>query len=342
MRKKYIVSPFYDYTFIILCPLIIVLLAFVLNLFSFSKETTNILGFPLLFFVSIKLLITSGHIYLSFFRTHLNKKVLKKHVGKFSLALSLVFGLLYFSDTCFGLSIIVLIWWDVWHTSMQSFGFGRIYDVRAGNDPKMSRTQDWILNLVIYIGPILAGLTLKDHVLDSFVAADKTLNSYYFFDFVQWIDMNQFNIRILVIGLGILYIIYYILFTAKIMKKGYVLSTEKTVLYFTFAGVNIYAWGFNGLLLGYFIVNVFHGIQYYFFVFCNEIRSPNQVFNKFGRYQVLFFVLFFLATFLIAVVSEGGARVGSYGRFWYVLILSASFYHYWVDGFVWSVRKRDV
>jgi hypothetical protein len=64
-----------------------------------------------------------------------------------------------------GVSVLVTFW-DVYHSALQTFGFARIYDARAGNDPAVSRRLDWWLNQLFYVGPILAGATMMDHFED--------------------------------------------------------------------------------------------------------------------------------------------------------------------------------
>ena len=61
---------------------------------------------------------------------------------------------------------VLATFWDVYHSSLQTFGLGRLYDKIAGNDPRVGRRLDIALNLYIYAGPIAAGATLMDHVDD--------------------------------------------------------------------------------------------------------------------------------------------------------------------------------
>jgi hypothetical protein len=33
--------------------------------------------------------------------------------------------------------MVLVVWWDVVHSSLQTFGLGRIYDARRGNPPAL-------------------------------------------------------------------------------------------------------------------------------------------------------------------------------------------------------------
>ena len=44
---------------------------------------------------------------------------------------------------------IAATFWDVYHSAMQTFGLGRIYDARTGNNPNKGRRLDAAFNLLI-------------------------------------------------------------------------------------------------------------------------------------------------------------------------------------------------
>ena len=105
--------------------------------------------------------------------------------------------------------------------------------------------------------------------------------------------------------------------------------------------VSIYTWGFNSFGEAFFIMNFFHALQYFGIVWAFEKRNMLKLFHldrlPFGK--PLAAVLF---------VAVGGA----YG-FWvealdtsiealWAVTLIVSIMHFWYDGFVWSVRKKQV
>jgi hypothetical protein len=90
----------------------------------------------------------------------------------------------------FVVASVLTVWWDVYHSSLQTFGLGRIYDQRAGNDVHLARRADYLFNLVLYAGPVLAGVNLWAH-LKSFkkfdaVDADFLSLMHFWYDGFVW------------------------------------------------------------------------------------------------------------------------------------------------------------
>jgi hypothetical protein len=109
-----------------------------------------------------------AHLAAVGFRSHLNPQITRRNPLRFTLvplALLVACGL---SPWVLVITSVVATFWDVYHSSMQTFGLGRIYDMRTGNDPRAGRRLDMIFNLFLYAGPIAAGITLMDHVEDSY------------------------------------------------------------------------------------------------------------------------------------------------------------------------------
>src|SRR5262249_53678429 len=107
---------------------------------------------------------THAHLAIVFFRTHLNRDVFRRYPHRFAtVPVALFFASVVF-DWVFVAASVLTVWWAVYHSSLQTFGLGRIYDRRAGNDPEAGRTADYWFNLVIYAGPVLAGVNLARHL----------------------------------------------------------------------------------------------------------------------------------------------------------------------------------
>ena len=49
---------------------------------------------------------------------------------------------------------------------MQTSGLERNYDNHTGNDSRLGCRLDAAFNLLFYVGPIVAGVTLMDHIED--------------------------------------------------------------------------------------------------------------------------------------------------------------------------------
>ena len=104
----------------------------------------------------------------------------------------------------------------------------------------------------------------------------------------------------------------------------------------------IWAWGFLPPLEAFFIANLFHGLQYFAIVWCVEKKNVRRVFGL-GRIERGSF----LALLAFAAVLLGGGFLYEIGlnaslRWSASVALVVSLMHFWYDGFVWSVRKREV
>jgi len=107
-----------------------------------------------------------------------------------------------------------------------------------------------------------------------------------------------------------------------------------TTLYCT-----LFAWGFNKFGDAYFIVNLFHAVQYFALVWAMERhKSGTILFRIEARLgKVRAFLCFFIPPVLLGTWMEFRAN-----HFAICLLLTCVLLHFWYDGFIWSVRKREV
>lgn len=181
---------------------------------------------------------------------------------------------------------VLATFWDVYHSGMQTFGFSRIYDRKAGNDPMTGRNLDWALNQLLYAGPILAGSTMMDHIED--FEEYEEVGSVFFTSIPGFMNAHQAYLSWPILCGGTLFIVYYALAQWRLHQAGQKISVQKTFLLVSTGLVSIYTWGFNTWGEAFFIMNVFHAVQY------------------FG------------------------------------IVLVMSIMHFWYDGFIWSVQKKQV
>lgn len=107
-----------------------------------------------------------AHLALVVFHSHANPVIFRSYPLRFTLV-PIVLFLAMWSSPWRAVSVSALVtWWDVYHSGLQTFGLGRIYDSRASNPAELRRRLDWGLNLLLYVGPIPGGATLIAHVGD--------------------------------------------------------------------------------------------------------------------------------------------------------------------------------
>jgi len=336
----FIASPGYDAFFIILAPAIALAIAEVLSLFEAPFEVTDFFGTRerrITIWIGVW---TYAHLVAVGFRSHANRDVYASHRFRFTVVPLLVFIGLGASSWIFATGFALAALWDVYHTSMQNFGFCRIYDAKAGNRAESGRLLDVWLNHVIYIGPILGGLSLLPTL--EVLAGYQQLGWNAPVAFLAFVRSVAGEIRLAVIAAGSLFLLYYAYGYSRLIRAGYTVSRQKIALLLTTGVTSIYAWGFLPPLEAFFISNFFHGLQYFAIVWWKEHGNIRRVFGlsraRGGKWLAL--GAFAVSTGLFGVIYqlENGYQLRWLGA----AAITVSLMHFWYDGFVWSVRRKQM
>ncbi len=337
-RKRYIAGPLYDSLFFIGSPLFALILGIWI---ADSPLRTNQLVIgeyvdtPAGFFIGSFIF---AHLAVVFFRSHANSTIFKTFPLRFTLIPALLFTGILYSDWVMVGTSVVATWWDVYHSSLQTFGLGRIYDSKVGNDAQVGRRLDYLLNILLYTGPILAGATLFDHVEDfgEFAELDD-LVAVFFTSVPARMESYTGLLTWAVVGIGVPFLAYYVLSYVRFARSGYRVSTQKVALYVLTGLCSIFTWGFNTFGEAFFIMNFFHALQYFALVWWMERDNMTRVMHT--GHRAVTFVLFISLAFAYGAWAElldGSAR-------WALATVSVvSIMHFWYDGFIWSVRRRQV
>ncbi|PYR52614.1 MAG: hypothetical protein DMF89_02150 [Acidobacteria bacterium] len=129
----YIVAPLYDWFYFILSPLLALGLGILIYYTHLSSTRIEIFGHdgsPAALFIGA---FTMSHLFIVFFRSNGNKKVFDLFPLRFTVVPIALFSMMCLSRTLTISMGVLAVWWDVFHSSLQTFGLGRIYDMRAGN-----------------------------------------------------------------------------------------------------------------------------------------------------------------------------------------------------------------
>ena len=283
-----------------------------------------------------------AHLFAVVFRSHANREVFAQFRFRFVSVPLVLLSAFLLSDWMLVLGLVTGALWDVYHSSMQNFGFCRIYDSRAGNPATLGRGLDMMANHVLYIGPILVGLSLK-----------ATLAVLGEFSTVGWSVPHELGMRVadaqsliapfVLIG-GAAFMGYYIVHYWRMAKAGtYRPSTQKIAILCTTGFTSILAWGFMPPFKAFFVANFFHALQYFAIVWALEKKTIAGVFRVEGKRggRTVAAVLFLTVVLGVgAARAIFGARSGIRGAL--CLGVVCSLMHFWYDGFVWSVRKKQV
>lgn len=289
--------------------------------------------------VALVAILTYAHLVAVVPRAYFNREVFAAHRGRLTIGPLVLISTMLISTPVFVACLVAAIMWDVHHSAMQTFGLGRIYDMKAGNDGNALRRTDLLLNGALYIGPLAAGAAL--------IAQFHPLQPIGEFG---WKALTQVPgvvagwagaIRIVAIAASLAIAALAVANYARAIRTGsYRLPQHKAVLIATTGTVSLCMWLFTPPFLAYVISNIFHAMQYFAIVWLKEGRRI----AGFGRggdrdAGVLAFVLFFAICFAFGTVYW--AESGPY-RLILAPFIACSLLHFWYDGFVWSVRKKLV
>ncbi len=286
-------------------------------------------------------ILTYAHLIAVAPRAYLNRDVFTRFPHRFvAVPLLLVLAFLV-SPVLLVAGLVLAVFWDVHHSAMQTFGLGRIYDMKAGNDPLALRRVDMVLNAGLYIGPLVAGAALADH-----------LAAFQSFGAVQWTALTEVPalaegfggwIRlggILAWGAIILWAAHAY---ARAARAGYRVSAHKRALLLVTGTVSVAAWGLAPPLVAFIAINLFHAVQYFALVWLKEGKRIAALAGQRPRLRRAAWPLFVTACLGFGCLYWLAMQAGQAdARFFLAPFIACSLLHFWYDGFVWSVRAKQV
>jgi len=335
VRSPYIGGPIYDSVLFVGAPVLCIGLIWIFWNTGMVRENggNRVASFYL------NTLLT-GHLLVTLVRSHGNQTLFKQFPLRFTAApIGMYIALLVFPKFRFFMNV-VLNFWGHWHAFQQTFGLARIYDTKVGNPPAEGRTLDFWLNVVLWMGPLLAGATyygqaqlLGEDLAPLFPGMKQSVPAYAAL-YSPWMT------RVVVAG-SIAFVAYYIYQYRLLYKAGHGVSRMKVGLLVCTGLALILGHGFNPGHQGRFLTVVFHYWQYFAIVWIVEGANLTRLFRLDGFRAGRWITLAIFLTIPIAV----GMWLSSHSmdapwRQSGVMLLSLM--HFWYDGFVWSVRKKMV
>jgi hypothetical protein len=342
----FIIGPMADCVFIIGAPLLALLIALPLFSLDASRCSAVLAGKPVDLRQVFLLSFTMAHLVLVFFRSHANTRIFWTHPLRFTLVPAALLVTMASSIWAYALVVAIGVWWDVYHSSLQTFGFGRIYDAKRGNKPDAGRNLDIGMNLFLYLGPVLAGAQFATHV-------DQTTNAFTFLDATDnplralvlqqapsFLKGNQWYLTVAVLTLGGAFLLYYLWSYHRLNRRGNEVSWQKVSLLVITGCVSIYVWGFRSFFDAFWVMNFFHALQYFAIVFYTERTNLARLFrvDRFALGMPLVLMWIVVLTFQYGVWATYYAR----GAWMNSAVITVAIMHFWYDGFIWSVQKKQV
>jgi len=338
-RSPYIAGRAYDWAFFLLPPVVALALGALISGSSFSVHRFRLWGHPVTVASLAVGALTHAHLAAVFFRSHLNLGIFRRHPLRFVAAPLLLFAAMMLSVPVMLVATVVVVFWDVYHSGLQTFGLARIYDRNQGNDPRQGRRLDYWLNHLLYAGPILGGAVMLAHaekldLLDEIgwrrIAAIPPL-----------LAQNQQKLTAAVLAAGALFLVFYVWRYARLRREGYRISPLKVYLLASTGLCSICTWGWNAFGEAFFIMNFFHAVQYLGLVWWSEgpnlrraMRVPSG--RKGALAAGIMFALTLTAYGVFAELQEPDVR-----SLWCITQVVALM-HFWYDGFIWSVTRKQI
>jgi len=328
-----------DLLFIIFMPVISFLIVALIcepraknGAFLYGKET------PYWFAIAATML-THMHVLLVFTRSHMNMTVFKRYKYRFTLIPLLALAGMWVSPIVFGIMSAIGLYWDEWHSLMQTFGFGRIYDTRAGNPAAIGRKRDMVFCFIIGFLPALVLLT--------YLPKGESPGEMANFLEISTINAARFGgvieaARWPLILFGVLYSLWYFYSYYQLSKSGYKVSKAKMALFATTGLSTIATASLFTVADGIFFGNIYHAIQYVFIVMISErsnLASLTGLKQKsYNGVYLIYFLVIIPFMFVLAGLRQMTTQWEYLAAFW----LLTSLLHFWFDGFIWSVRRQDI
>jgi hypothetical protein len=283
--------------------------------------------------------IIQAHLVAVVLRSHANRSVRRQHPIRFLFVpVALWIAIATSAPIAVGATIIATFW-DVWHSGAQTFGFARIYDRNVGNPPEQGRRLDFWINQLLYAGPILAGVTLIDHLshFDDFQDIGVTL----FATAPAYVASHQRYLAWFVICAGSLFLLFYVLYYVRLHLSGYRVSPLKVFLVTTTGACSIYTWGLNSWGEAFFIMNLFHAVQYLALVWYAERGTMMRGLGLHSRANgtALTCGIYLGVVLAYGLVAE---MLDSRRRALWAITIVVSLMHFWYDGFIWSVKRKEI
>ena len=280
--------------------------------------------------------LTFAHLIAVAPRAYLNREVFEANRRRLTVVPVLLVGALTLSPTLLLVGGVVAVFWDVHHSAMQTFGLGRIYDMKAGNGALVLRRTDLRLNWALYVGPIAAGASLLEHLAS--LEGLRPLGWSAVAGLPSIAESHLLGIREAAIAAWLAATGWAAWDYRAAARQGYRLPVQKAALLGSTGFVSIAAWGFATPIVAFAIINLFHAVQYFALVW---LKEGNRMAAASGRIGAIRWGA--LGLFLALCAAFGFAY--HYGRDWSWFagaFIACSLLHFWYDSFVWSVRKKQV
>ena len=347
--SNWIVSAWWDLSYIVVTPLLIVPVVLILARRWLTPEEVSL---AVIAFASL------GHHLPGFMRAYGDRDLFVRYRWRFLFVPVMVFGiaLLFTPPQALGSALglpwthlhgleLILLVWGTWHGLMQTYGFMRIYDVRMGvNDRWTARLDHWLC-----LSVFVAGVVFSD--ARAFGVANAMWQSGLPLFGPEWLEWT----RLIVGGVSIGVLVAYLINQVRLYRQGLPLSWVKLLLIGTTGWFYWYTGRLStNMLIGIAMFEIYHAVQYYAIVWIYNRRLFERAGNRFGPLGFLFQDRWtMLGIYLAAIAAYSSIRWfnvdanayvyrgdGNAHQWLIALFVTSSFMHFYFDGFIWKVSEK--
>jgi len=236
--------------------------------------------------------------------------------------------------------IVIVFLWGVWHGMMQTYGFCRIYDAKAGSFAALTRRLDFATCATWFAAAVLLSPQRMGDTLETYYASGGPLIPPSLLHTAQQI------ILALAIAASVLFLFNF----SRMWAEGKRPNPVKLAL---LATTIAYWWycnnGVANILAGIALFEVYHDVQYLSLVWIynrSRVEKDSSIggFMRFvfrrsgslvGVYIGLIFAYGSIAYFGSHVEIETVKRVLT------GVVAASGLLHFYYDGFIWKVRERS-
>jgi len=241
---------------------------------------------------------------------------------------------------------IFLALWDMWHFFMQHYGFMRIYDVKRHKPSRLSGRLDWLLTAICFTYIVVA----SPHYLVNFMERCHR----YGFGLYTWFQPEYIPVlRQILLVLAVAISVVYVIHLVRLSRQGVPVVWPKLAITATTFLTVYYAYiVLDDVILGYAITALAHDIQYFAIVWIYNhgvLKRSNRLGASFFRYLFADGRFRIILIYLALILAYGGVEAMARATENYliydlvkILIATTAFMHYYYDGFMWKVHKKEI
>ena len=296
-------------------------------------------------FCFISLCASRLHVIMTVFRSHLNPQILKSRIPQIVIIPTVVL-MLYFSNHWFFNFIgIIVLYWDMWHSAMQVYGFSRLYDFSIAENKQHSQNKyfkfsEILFSFSIVLIPhflVLFSVDPKDYeaAASLFIGSEKSSSIFVASNIQIFYDFFYFLFFIAILN--------YVLSLIKRSQQNYQNDIRKYLLYTSIAVASFVSASRVTVLEMICLHNLYHALQYYLSLYylnkLNVNKSTGYVMTFFAKNYKPIFMTSLIALFVLLLSSTNHIlELPLNNKTWLIF----SLLHFYADGFIWSVSKNEV